>query len=458
MIAIAFAGDDSRVRWVSAALSGSSIGVLCALVGCDSLPGGSGGADAAPQAGARDSKGKSEGARDQAADDGVASAEDDGGSDDAADRSRVAWHVKLASVPRAVAVTDRGTVFVLGASSIEGFVDGKPAWKKEGTFNGFTRLVDGGVATTTGNAIVAFDPSSGEDRFRVEVPAPAGWPTANRKGEPIPPPAIVAAASVGSQLLVADQEARFFEVDAPACTKGEEACIRPAGQLDGEVLEVGTRMHVADDGTRYLLEEDTLRVFDPSLETVLELESPGRISAVVPIGAAGLAIATHGQVALLQMQRCLGASLSLPGVATGSRQCFRWRYGIDLDDAVPAVIDEQTLAVNGGGRMQAVSEGTDVWKSPIGAVGSVIAGGDGLLYTMTVRDDAESTVAVEAVHPTKGTVAWSVPLPFGPTVGAGENATDVVTPETLGLDTRGGFLAAALEQNIALVTIPVEGS
>ena len=448
---------------MSAVWTGPSIGVLCALVACDLLPGQDAGPDASPHSGARDSGPKSaDGDREPAADDGEAAGDDAGaGSEEHADPSRVAWHVELPTVPRSVAVTDRGTVFVLTEAGVEGFVDGKPAWKKEGTFGGVTRLVDGGVAATTGATIVAFDASTGEDRFRVDVPPPPGWPTTGRKGEPIPPPAIVASASFGSQLLVADQEARFFDVDAPACTKGEAACIRPSGFLDGEVLEVGTRLSVADDGTRYLLEEDTLRVFDQSLATIFELESPGRISAVIPIGVGGMAIAANGQVSLLQMPRCRGAALRIPAVPVGSKHCFRWRYGIDLDDVAPAVIDEHTLAVNGGGRMQAVSEGTDTWKSPIGAVGSVLAGGDGLLYTMAVEDEGAGTViAVKAVHATKGTVVWSAPLPFTPADAPAEKTADVVTPETLGLDMRGGFIAAALEQNIALVTIPTvaEGS
>jgi hypothetical protein len=272
------------------------------------------------------------------------------------------------------------------------------------------------------------------------------------------------AASFGSQVLVADQEARFFQVDPPTCIQGDPACLRPAGALDGEVLEVGTRLSVADDGTRYLIEEDTLRVFTPLLDTVFELESPGRIVAVVPAGQSGLALAANGQVLLLQMPRCKGATLRLPGVPTGSRQCFRWRYGVDLDDAPPAVIDENTLAVNGARRLHAVAEGTDSWKSPIGSVGAVLVGSDGLLYTLAVDTEGEAALAVKAVHPGKGTVQWAVPLPFAPptapAAAEGELATDVVIPETAVLDTRGAWIVAGFDQHVALVAVQAsaEGS
>jgi outer membrane protein assembly factor BamB len=461
LIAVADAAMIRSVRWASALLCGG------ALVACDLLPGQAAEPDASPHSGgdAATPGSHKAGAGDDAGADDDSNA--DGGEHEAQgdDTARVAWQLQLETVPRTVAVTDRGTVFALAESGIEGYVDGKSAWKKEGSFGGITRLVDGGVVTTTGATIVAFDPSTGEERFRVDIPAPEGWPTKTRKGDPIPPPAIVAAASFGSQLLVADQEARFFEIDPPTCTKGEPACLRPAGVLDGEVLEVGTRLTVADDGTRYLIEEDTLRVFDQLLATSFELESPGRIAAVVPIGASGLAIAANGQVSLLQMPRCRGASLRIPAVPMGSKQCFRWRYGIDLDDAAPAVIDEHTLAINGSRSMQALTEGTDAWKSPIGSVGPVLAGGDGLLYTIAVEQvDGKSTAAVKAVHPLQGTVEWSVQLPFdaiAPAAKEGEVAAEIVVPETLSIDTRGTWLVAALDQNVALVAIPsapAEGS
>src|SRR5688572_15484316 len=117
------------VRRVSAVWAGPSIGVLCALVACDLLPGEAAGPDASPHSGALDSGSKSaDGDREPAADDGEVAV---GGSEEHADPSRVAWHVELPSVPRSVAVTDRGTVFVLTEAGVEGFVDGKQAWKKE---------------------------------------------------------------------------------------------------------------------------------------------------------------------------------------------------------------------------------------------------------------------------------------------------------------------------------------
>jgi hypothetical protein len=450
----------AMIRCVSRGSKASAcIGGVVALLGCDGL---------SSPAEKSDPSADAEGATPQASDragDGAdgerarSGAEGDG-SDAGSATSRVAWHVQLDTVPRSVAVTDRGTIYTLAEDGIHGWVDGKPAWTKEGEFTAITRSSDGGIVTTTGATILGFDPATGDERFRVDVPAPPDWPTQNRKGEPVPPPAIIVVASFGSQLMVADQEARFFQVDPPTCMKGDQACVQPAGALDGEVLEVGTRLTVSDDGTPYLIEEGTLRVFDPKLETVFELESPGRIIAIAPIGQSGLAVASNGQLSLLQMQHCVDdESARLPSAPTGSKQCVRWRYGVDLDDAAPAVIDEATLAVNGAGRMQAVSEGTDSWKSPIGAVGPVLPGSDGLLYTLAVDDDEGAVkLAVKAVDPRKGTVQWAVPLPFAPAAADGELAADLLIPETSGVDTRGPWIAAYVEQNIALIAVPAEGS
>jgi hypothetical protein len=60
---------------------------------------------------------------------------------------------------------------------------------------------------------------------------------------------------------------------------------------------------------------------------------------------------------------------------------------------------------------------------------------------------------VKAVDAQHGTVSWTVELPFGGSPAADEEG-DVVVAENLFIDTRGPWVLAGQDQDVAVVSIP----
>ena len=381
--------------------------------------------------------------------DGAAASDDgagDGGSEPTGDQPQIAWNSEFASIAGSFLVTSSGSVIVVFEGGIEGVMKGESIWKKEGAFTPLLRLPDRTIATSTGNRVHVFDPNNGQDVFTVDIPEPPGWN--RKKKKPRPPPPVIAIATVGSQMLVANSDARFYILDPPICAENGPACLRPAGYLDGEELEAGTGLNVANDGTRFLTEGSDLRGFDLGLDTVFELESRAEINAALPVGPAGLVIAAGGAASLLNLGRCRGAGLiKLQSAPVGNNRCVTWRYGEGLDPVAPAVVDEQTIAVNGGRRLQAVNGGVDAWKSPIDAVGRVLSGPGGLLYTLSVQE-SPAEFSVKAVSADKGTVVWKQVLPFQ------YSDTEIVVAENMKLDWQGKWVAAGMEKSMVVIEAP----
>jgi hypothetical protein len=364
----------------------------------------------------------------------------------AADGPKVAWSTAFTSAPRAVSIAKDGTLVVVFDDRMKGYLGGAQSWEKEGSFADIVRLQDGSLAASSGASVLAFQPTSGEEIFRVDIASKG-----KRKAK-APPPEIVAITILGSQVLVATSDATFHAIDPPACVAKQPACLRPAGALPGEYLERKAELVASDDGTRFLVEDTSMRAFDLGLDVVFEVDATARISAAVPVPGGRLALAYGGAVALLDVAGCMGKGSVHVGATAGPKGCGLWRYGSGLDDVAPAVIDRDTLAVNGDHRSQAVAGGTDSWKTPIGAIGPVIAGEGGLLYTMCVEDAAdEAAMSVKAITADKGTSAWVVGLPFAPA------ETGLVVIENLRFDRQGGFIVAGWEENAAVLSIPAAG-
>ncbi len=360
----------------------------------------------------------------------------------------VSWSGEGRGRPRRVRVADDGVVVVAFDDALVGMSDGAASWTKEGVPVDLLRLQDGAMLSAIEDRLLAFDPATGETAFEVSIPAPEV-----KRGKPKPPPPVVAAGTFGSQVLVALADARFFVVDPPACTKKDPACLRPAGTLDGEYLEASTQLVIANDGTRFLVEDDTLRAFGIGFEQRFSLAAHSVLSSVTPAPEGRLALTFGGEVALLDVARCQGRSevrLARSGATAAPKGCVSWRYGNTLDAAAPAVVDADTLAVNGERRLQVVAEGTDSWKSPLGSVGPVVAGAQNVLYAFTAEsgDDGASTFALAAVDAARGTANWTIELPFE----GSEQAP--VTAASITMDWQPGWLAVALEQNIVVVALP----
>lgn len=366
---------------------------------------------------------------------------------------KVAWQSAFTSTPRAVSIAADGTLVVVFEDRMKGYLGGAQVWEKEGSFTELLRLQDGGLVTSSGAAVVAFDPVSGDEKFRVDVVGGGSASAGKKRKKDAPPPPVVALAILGSQILAAGANAAFYVIDPPTCSAKQPACLRPAGALDGEYLELDADLVATDDGTRFLIEDTSMRAFDLGLELAFEVDATARISAAVAVPGGKLAVAYGGSVALLDVVGCTGkGSARLSGSSAGPRGCALWRYGGDLDDVAPGVVDGSTLAVNGNRRLQAVAAGTDSWKTPIGAVGRVIVGDGGLLYTMCMEDGPEGPMmSVKAVTADKATAAWVVGLPFAP-ADAGSLAVDA-----LRFDAEGAFIVAGSAENVAVLSIPEAG-
>jgi hypothetical protein len=421
---------------------------LAGLAACDKIIG----SDPAPE----ESDKKVAEAGDSAAPE--ADSGDDEGGEDSGDEPEIeggpeiAWETAMAVQPRTLRISNQGVVVFVFEDRMEGFRDKSKVWSKKGNFTELVRLVDGSFVGASGPKLEAFDPNTGETKFEFEVPGPESDGPPKKKGDDSPPPGIVGAATFGSQVLLAMADARFFVADPPACAAKEPACTRPAGFLPGEYLEPAAVLTVSDSGTRILAEDDTMRAFDLALELEFDLEAHANIVGATPVAEKGLALAFGGEIAFLDIESCRGkgtVKLAKRGFTVAAKGCVAWRYGSGLDDVAPAVIDSETLAANGNQRLQAIVAGSDSWKTPIGSMGRVIRGNDGLLYTMA-SDESEdaTTVSVKAVHPERGVVVWEVGLPFVLESGA------VVVTDSLAFDWQGTWIAAGLDNNLAVLRIP----
>ena len=61
--------------------------------------------------------------------------------------------------------------------------------------------------------------------------------------------------------------------------------------------------------------------------------------------------------------------------------------------------------------------------------------------------------SIKAVDAKRGTVSWTAELPFGGSPG-GEPEADVIVAENLFIDTRGAYVLAGQDQNVAVVQVP----
>lgn len=363
------------------------------------------------------------------------------------------WQAKTETAPVLARISGGGVVVGAFAESFAGFSEGGQAWSKEGTASELLRLQSGSMLATIADKVIAFDPATGDVLFEVQVPSPTP-DTPPRKGrKPPPPPPIVAADSFGSQVLLALADARFFVVDPPACGQKKASCLRAAGELEGEFLEASTGLTVADDGTRFLREEDTLRAFDAAFDLKFSLTAHKPLAPVSPAPSNRLGVAFGGEIALLDTAKCesrMETRLARAGATVAPRGCVMWRYEADLDTAPPAVAAVSSLAANGNQRLQVVAQGSDSWKSPLGSLGRVISSQDGLLYTATVAENDEQAPAVSlsAVDAERGTVAWSVPLGFDLEAGA------VIVADAVSVDYSPGWISVAIDNSIAVVALP----
>lgn len=363
------------------------------------------------------------------------------------------WQTKAPSAPVLSRVAANGVVVAAFAESYAGFNEGGQVWSKEGTASQLLRLQSGSVLATIADRVVAFDPSTGEVQFEAQVPSPEPATPPRRGRKPPPPPPIVAADSFGSQVLLALSDARFFVADPPACSQKKASCLRPAGELEGEFLEPSTGLTVADDGTRFLREEDALRAFDAAFDLKFSLTAHKSLRSVSPAPDNRLGVSFGGEIALLDTPKCesrMETRLARGGATVAPRGCVMWRYEADLDPAPAAVVDGSSLAANGNQRLQVVVQGSDSWKSPIGSLGRVISSQDGVLYTATIAENEAQapSVSLSAVDAERGTVSWSVPLGFE------LEADTVVVADALSVDWSPGWISVTLDDAIAVVALP----
>jgi outer membrane protein assembly factor BamB len=365
--------------------------------------------------------------------------------------SSVAWSATGPSQPLDMKVSGTGALVAVYGDKMVGYVDGAEAWAKEAAYTELVRLKDGTMLAAAGPDVVAFEPDTGKVTFERSIEAPAG--SKPKKDEPAP--GVVGAETFGSQVLLAMADARFFVMDPPSCVKDEPTCLRPGESLAGEYLEPSAVLKVANDGTRFLGEDDTMRAFNLALELQFELAAAADIVGITTVGNDRLALAFGGEIALLDSTKCVGRTeirLAKNRNNIAPKGCVMWRYGGELDNVAPAVIDDSTLAANGNQRLQAVINGVDSWKSPLGSVGRVVAVDAAVLYTMTVveAEDGSMSTAVAAVDAEKGTVNWSAPLPFAVEDGA------VVVVDSLSIDWQPGWIAVAKDAELAVVSVPGE--
>lgn len=393
----------------------------------------------------------------------------------------LAWTFTLESDPRALSVAADGTVVVVAGVETNTLIalrDGAVAWRKEGDFRSWLRPRPdpSGTAPATWvvaehDRLVAFDPSSGTERWSVRLPAlvegEGEWAEERE-------PEVKVAAWHGEALLVGDAEARFFRIDPAWCgaampgakaKAGAEAgaCIALDGRLPDEILDDDARLFVDDGGTRYLWEQGVLRGFSADWHPLMAARAHDSLSQVGLLGDR-LVLIVDDDVVVLDPTQCRGEATFAPSgwpqpgalVVRGADECDecrapppgcrRWRtYLPDVTGEPPALLADGAVAVNAEGYTLALYDGDTRWKASTGGGGPLVTDGARLFGFSTELREGDPPGLFE-VAAADGTLRWRTPLPV--------KVGDIYFSDDIRLALGGAWLAAAYEQTIVALPLP----
>ncbi|MCA9649661.1 MAG: PQQ-binding-like beta-propeller repeat protein [Myxococcales bacterium] len=405
-----------------------------------------------------------------------------------------AWVHTLAEEPRALAVADDGTVLVVGGASeglLLGLRDGAVAWRQEGDFAPWLRRLPTEEPTWVagrGDAVVAFDPSTGQPRWTVTLPPdrepedPA--PTEAAEDDELddygddddyeyeydddqpPPLELPVAALHGSTVLVGDNQARFFRLDPARCSggrEGEASCLAALGRIPEEVLDEDARLFVLGQGRPVLWEGSDLRLFDEQWNVLAGFHPHDSLSQVTVAGDR-LLLSIDDDVVELDPSRCLGRAAIGPSgwpqpgalVLADSDECEacrepppgcrRWRVYVEsLVGEAPALLDDGTVVVHDDEHTIALRDGAVRWKAITGGTGPLATDGTRILALGTGVREGDLPAVLE-LSPDDGHPLWQTRL--------GVTVPGIFYSDDFRLVLGSATLVAAYERSVVAIPLP----
>ncbi len=373
------------------------------------------------------------------------------------------WTFTFESEPRALEIADDGTVVaVAGVESdgLVGFRDGKVAWRKAGDHARWLLPVPGSPPTWVAaeeNRVVAFDPSTGAERWTASLPALAeddGGGT----------PAVRTAAVSGQDLLVVDGEARFFSVSPERCATppGTEGCVETQGQLEGTYFDNDVHLQVDATGKRYVWEGDQLRVFSAQMQRSMTIGAHDGLGQVI-LDDERLVLLIDSDVVVLDPTRCESGTPIAPsgwpqpgalvlseseceGCVDPPQGCRAWRSFVrDSTYDRPALLDDGTVVVHAEEYTQAIVDGTVRWKIGLGGRGPLVTDGRRVFGVSGGLREGEPPALLE-LDPATGIPRWQIPL----NVEGGES----IDGEQIRLAQGKGWLVVSVEQTLTALKLP----
>ncbi|MEM9453061.1 MAG: PQQ-binding-like beta-propeller repeat protein [Myxococcota bacterium] len=373
------------------------------------------------------------------------------------------WTFSFESEPRVLELADDGTVLAVAGVESDGLVglrDGKVVWRKAGDHARWLLPVPGSPATWVAaeeNRVVAFDPSSGKERWTASLPA---LPEDDGGGMP----AVRTAAVSGQGLLVLDGEGRFFLVNPERCASppGTEGCVEAQGQLKREYLDSDVQLHVDAAGMRYVWEDDELRVFSAQMQRLMTIGAHDGLGQVI-LDDPRLVLLIDGDVVVLDPTRCHSGTPVAPsgwpqpgalvlseseceGCVDPPEGCRTWRSFVrDSTYDRPALLDDGTVVVHAEEYTQAIADGTVRWKVGLGGQGPLATDGRRVFGVTGGLHEGEPPALLE-LDPTTGMPRWQSPLSV-------EDGASIYGDDVRLVQGK-GWLVASAQQTLTALKLP----
>lgn len=370
------------------------------------------------------------------------------------------WSFALESEPRRLRLSSDGTVVVIAgveSDDLVGLRDGAVAWRRDGEHSHWLLPVAGDdtlVATAEREQWLTVRAADGKEVWTATLP---GLPDEDDAGA-----TIATATTAGPGYVVGDSEARLFDLDPGACSRGGAGCWTERARLPDEILDGDSRLFATTAGERLLWEGDTVRLFDARWRQRATFGAHDRIDTVV-VGD-DLVMLIDEDLVRIEPGQCSGESTIAPSgwpqpgalVYEGADSCEDcvsppngcrdWRiHAKDADGAAPVRLEDGTWLLHTDGKTLGIREGAPRLLAVTGGYGPMATDGE-RVFAITLGPGEDDPPAVVELSPTDGAIMWASPLPADPDTS--------VYSDDLRIAVAGERLAVSYAQTVSLFSLP----
>jgi outer membrane protein assembly factor BamB len=329
--------------------------------------------------------------------------------------------------------SDGGLVILESEALVSLDVNGKTRWERRPfKHDGFlVPLADGSVVLSDHEKhdLIAVDPATGADRWRVPVPR-------DSEGETTTAEAAIAI-DKGATVVVALADARIIKINPALCPTAKQGCISPYFTLKNETLS-SPNLVALPNGDLIVGESEVIRQFSPSGEARTAFHLRSGSAHPTALGTNGLAVLMDEDLMVFgNLEQCKisepkkpiafprkTGSLYIKGegdcaeCVTPPSGCLsaRPKLGGDLDSAAPLVLsgDQSIVVSTENGLTRLARDGKVLWQTKKDAVPSIgtpieVGGKEIVAVASGVGDDlAAKPLRVVGLSIETGEVRWTV--------------------------------------------------